>query len=185
MMKTLGRGCTKGMLLPACAIIVASICFGAPTSVFGQPSGCTLIPDERNPSDKILRCGDGLTIRTSPNTRFSVTGPDGGRPPTGIHLDAGALLIDFTPSAQRQNFQILTPHAIAAVRGTQWAVEVVRDRTSTLVISGAVEVKRPSQNGGTLLQPGRGADVFAGRGRIVVGRWAKSRVDALMARFRQ
>ena len=53
------------------------------------------------------------------------------------------LMVEFKPSASRRNFQILTPHAVAAVRGTTWAVEVNSDQTSTLVILGFVEVTRP------------------------------------------
>ncbi len=184
-MKTPGERCTKFGLWPTCAIVSALIWLGVPAAVFGQPAGCTLVADERNPADKVLRCGEGLTIRTAPNTDFRLTGQDGGKPPTGAQLDAGALLIDFTPDARRRNFQILTPHAIAAVRGTRYAVEVGRARTSTLVLAGAVEVKRPRQTRGVLLRVSEGADVYAGTGLFAVARWAKPRVDALMARFRQ
>jgi hypothetical protein len=114
-----------------------------------------------------------------------VTNKDGREPPDGARLDSGALMIEFMPRARLKNFQILTPHAIAAVRGTKWAVEVVPDRTSTLVISGTVEVMRPRGTRAALLHAGEGADVSAGAGRIVVKRWARERVDALLARFGQ
>src|SRR4051812_43564422 len=104
-MKTPDERRTKASLWPTCAIISALVCLVAPTAVFGQPAGCTLVADERNPADKVLRCGEGLTIRTAPNTEFRLTGQEGGQPATGARLDAGALLIDFTPDAQRKNFQ--------------------------------------------------------------------------------
>src|SRR5947209_1119216 len=99
-----------------------------------QPAGCTLVPDERNAAEKTLRCGDGLPIRAAPETRYQLTDQSAERPATSARLDSGALLIEFTPSERRRSFQILTPHAIAAVRGTRWAVEVTDERSSTLVL---------------------------------------------------
>jgi ferric-dicitrate binding protein FerR (iron transport regulator) len=167
------------------AVAAVSIWLSAPAPVFGQTSGCSLVPDDRNPSEKILRCGDGLTIRNAPNTRYRLSDQDGRRPPTGAQLDSGALMIEFTPSEGQRDFQILTPHAIAAVRGTKWAVEVRADRTSTLVISGAVEVLRPIGKRSAMLQAGEGADVSAGTGPITAKRWGEKRVQALLARFGQ
>jgi hypothetical protein len=123
------------------AALPLSIWLCTPTSVLGQSSGCVLLPDGRNPSEKILRCGSNLTIRSAPNTSYRLTNPDN-RQPGGARLDSGALLIEFTPNEGRRDFRILTPQAITAVRGTRWAVEVGRSQTSTLVLSGSVEVTR-------------------------------------------
>jgi len=166
-------------------VVIALIWLGTPAQVYGQPAGCDLIPDDKNPSEKILRCGDSLTIRNAPDTRYEFTGKDAEQGTGEIRLNSGALLIEFTPSERQKQFQILTPHAIAAVRGTKWAVEVVPDRTSTLVISGTVEVKRPMRRRGVLLRAGEGTDVSARGGRLIVKRWAKKRVDTLLARFGQ
>ena len=66
-------------------------------------------------------------------------------------------MIEFKRAEGRRSFQILTPHAIAAVRGTKWAVEVGTGKTSTLVLVGAVNVRRPSAQRGVTLRPGEGA----------------------------
>jgi hypothetical protein len=158
---------------------------GATAPGLGETDGCVLVPDDRNPSEKILRCGDTLTIRTAPNTRYHLTDQDSQQRPRGAQLESGALMIEFTPSEGRRKFQILTPHAIAAVRGTTWAVEVEPERTSTLVMSGTVQVTRPRGKGSALLHAGEGADVSAGSAPITVKVWAKKRVDALLARFGQ
>ena len=80
------------------------------------------------------------------------------------------------------------------MRGTRWVVEVTKQRTSTLVLTGAVEVRRPAAATSALLRPGEGVDVAAesgptdsGRGpaTLVARRWAQKRVDALLARFGQ
>jgi hypothetical protein len=163
-------------------LLAAAICVAMPGSGAAQ-SACSLVPDEHHPSEKVLRCGDGLTIRSAVGTRYKLIGQRGDGPPTGAQLDVGALFIEFKPTERRRDFQILTPYAIAAVRGTTWAVEVGNDMTSTLVVLGFVEVKRPGAAEGSLLRAGQGADVTAGSAPIVVKRWAKPRVDALLARF--
>jgi ferric-dicitrate binding protein FerR (iron transport regulator) len=150
-----------------------------------QPAGCTLIADDRNPTEKILRCGDTLTIRNAAETRYRLTGQHGQQGPTGVRLNSGAVMIEFTPNERQKNFQIQTPHAIAAVRGTRWAVEVGQGKTATLVLSGTVEVTSPRAPRGAMLQAGEGADVTAGTRDIVVKRWPQKRVDALLARFGQ
>ena len=98
--------------------------------------------------------------------------------PSGAELDSGALLIEGT-----RDFQILTPHAIAAVRGTKWAVKVTPKLTSTLVISGVVEVTRGKQTAS--LRAGQGTDISRGSGPIEVKRWNRKRVRALLAGFGQ
>ena len=87
-------------------LLAASMCFSAPAGVHAQSTGCTLTPDDRNPSEKVLRCGDQLTIRTAPNTRYRLTGQQREEQPTGAHLDVGALLIEFKPREGRRSFQI-------------------------------------------------------------------------------
>ena len=90
---------------------------------------------------------------------------------------------EFTPTEQQKDFQITTPHAIAAVRGTRWVVDVTPKQSSTLVLAGAVEVRRLRAAKGALLRVGEGADVGPANGPVVVKRWGKKRVDALLARF--
>jgi len=185
MTKTPNKHQLKSISHGLIATVTVLTWLGAPAPVFGQPAGCTLTPDDKNPSEQILRCGDSLTIRNAPDTRYELTGQNRQQPLGAVRLESGALLIEFTASERQKRFQILTPHAIAAVRGTQWAVEVNPDRTSTLVISGVVEVMRPKQRKGALLHDGEGSDVSAGRDPITVKRWGQARIDALMARFGQ
>jgi len=162
------------------ACLVAASMTAAP--VAAQPAGCTLSPDEHNRSEKVLRCGDSLTIRSTPGAKFELN-PEGA--PSGAKLDSGALMIEFKPTDQRKDFQIMSPQSIAAVRGTRWVVDVTRKQTSTLVLEGSVEVRRPAAAKGVLLRPGDGTDVKAGKGPVTVKRWGRKRVDALLARFGQ
>lgn len=167
------------------AAAAASILLCSPGQVLAQTGGCNLLPDDRDPSVQILRCGEDLTIRIAANTDYQLMQSQGRALPNRAQLRSGALMVDFKPSTRQRNFQILTPHAIAAVRGTVWAVEVKPEQSSTLAVSGSVQVTRANGSRGVTLTAGEGADVTAGTGPITVKRWGEPRVKALLARFAQ
>jgi ferric-dicitrate binding protein FerR (iron transport regulator) len=166
-------------------VAAASVLLVAVVSAEAQTSACRLVADDRNPPEKILRCGDSLEVRAAHGTSYRPVDPQRTQPPRELQLDAGALMIEFHPSRERQTFQIRTPYAIAAVRGTNWVVEIGSGKTSTFVIAGSVAVSRPGAGPTALLRAREGADVSAGSGPIVVTRWAADRVRALLARFGQ
>jgi hypothetical protein len=162
--------------------------------VLAQSGACVVSPDKRNPTDKILRCGTELTITPAPGTvyRPAAAGDDG--LPSSVQLDSGALLIEFR-SKRRHEFQILTPQAIASVRGTKWAIEVKPGQTSTLVLTGEVTVARKTDPKTIVVAAGQGVDVTGlGLPRsmsdakpepIVVKQWAPGRIKELLGRFGQ
>jgi FecR protein len=158
-----------------------------------QSGACTLTPDKRDPNDKILRCGAELTITPAPGTvyRPGPAGADG--LPGSVQLDSGALLIEFNPK-RRHEFQILTPQAIASVRGTKWAMDVTPMQTSTLVLSGEVAVARKNEAENVLVGPGEGVDIEISLGApraispyrpdpITIKQWGSARVKELLDRF--
>jgi hypothetical protein len=165
------------------ALLGLAIGLGATMPVRSQSGACALAPDEHKPAGKNQRCGDDLLVRAAPGTSYHTVDQQGTELPKALQLDAGALMIEFHPSGEQKDFQILTPRAIAAVRGTKWVVEVAPARTSTLVISGEVAVKRLHADQTVVLGPGQGVDVSAGRRPLAVKRWPKPRVKALLARF--
>ena len=122
---------------------------------------CALVPNERMTSEKILQCSGSevLTVRPAQGTRYRPLYKKGDPVPAVIRIDDGALLIEFQPSLWREDFQILTPLAIAAVRGTQWAVDVTKSRTSVLVLSGAVGVTNRRLNQYVIVTEGEGVDI--------------------------
>ena len=84
---------------------------------------------------------------------------------------------------EKSEFQILTPLAIAAVRGTKWAMEVMKERNSTLVLNGAVAVTSRRLNEYVVLRDGEGVDITPSDTTMIQKRWGEARVRALMARF--
>jgi hypothetical protein len=164
-------------------MVAISLLLAMTQEAFSKNDGCVLSPDDRNPPEKILRCGDDLVVRTAQGTRYRPIVEQGQERPKALLLDAGALMIEFHPSEAVKNFQILTPFAIAAVRGTKWIVEAHPRQTSTFVIFGEVEVSRRYAEGSVILAQGQGADVSLGVGPITAKNWPPRRVSALLARF--
>jgi hypothetical protein len=81
-------------------------------------------------------------------------------------------------------FQVITPQAIAAVRGTKWAVDVAETKTSVFVVNGRVAVGRRTGGQSVTLGSGEGVDVEEA-GPLTVKRWPPARVSALLARLGQ
>ena len=174
----------KLRLLAAILIAISSIGLSfircAPAWAAGA---CTLAPDEHDPSVKILRCGDYLTVRAARGARFRPVYEKGQPLPAAVRLDDGALLIEFQPGSGLDQFQILTPLAIAAVRGTKWAVEVTSARDSTLVLSGTVQVTNRRFNRYVLVSDGEGVDITPTDTSMTTKHWGDARVRALLSRF--
>lgn len=169
-----------GAVFIAAALFVAAIAGPIPAQGAGA---CALIPNGKTPSEKILQCGDNLTVRPARGTRYRPLYKKGDPLPVGIRLDDGALLIEYHPATPQEKFQILTPLAIAAVRGTKWAMEVTRARTSTLVLAGAVAVTNRSLNEYVVLTEGQGVDITPTDTSVVQKTWGEARVRALLSRF--
>jgi hypothetical protein len=144
---------------------------------------CRLIPDAGVPSHRIMRCGAELTVTPAPGAKFHPVYSPGGPIPSALRLDSGALLIEFHPSERARAFEILTPLAIAAVRGTKWAVDVASKQTSTFVVSGAVAVTNRRLNQYVVLTAGEGVDVTPADTTMIQKRWGDPRIRALMGRF--
>jgi ferric-dicitrate binding protein FerR (iron transport regulator) len=136
-----------------------------------------------NPPRQALACPGGFTITPEAGTRYRLIDRNRDGRPEGAVLDEKGLLLDFPAGRPPRDFQILTPHAIASVRGTLWAVDVTAARTSVFVARGTVAVSLPSRTGSVLLGPGNGIDVGAGTTELVVNTWSPARAAALLARF--
>ena len=164
------------------ALLLFSI--SLPPSRVQAQNACVLIPDKQNPISRILRCGSTLTVQPAPGSSYRPVDTAGSRPPDSVQLDGGALLIDFHGSKTLRDFQVLTPEAIASVRGTRWAMEVEPGQTSVLGLAGTIQVARVNNRADlVVLRQGEGVDVGLTGEPLQVKRWAAQRVQALLARF--
>ncbi|MEM8852147.1 MAG: FecR family protein [Pseudomonadota bacterium] len=135
-----------------------------------------------DPERTIYVCGDGLVIEAAAGATLGFVGDS---PAQGVRVDNGAVMVDAPKS--EAGFAIQTPHAIAAVRGTVYAVEVAREETAVFVLEGSVGVSETAGGEGVTLNAGEGVDVPA-QGpamgtALEVKTWGPDRVSALMAHF--
>lgn len=161
------------------SIAACAICALLPPAAAQQPTGCT--PSARtDPPRTVFQCSGGLVIEAEAATRFQIQSPQPGRAIQSIALDGKGLLVDLP--RRRGPLQILTPHAIASVRGTTYAVDVTATTTSVFVAEGRVRVTRRDGSDPVELSPGDGVDVSPGK-RLDMHRWSRERAAGLLARF--
>jgi FecR protein len=182
-MSNSNRTAGRNFFRAALAAVVLLLAAGGGSGPASAAGGCALVPNDRMPSEKILQCGETLTVRPAQGTRYRLLYKKDDPVPTAIRLDNGALLIEFQRSMWREDFQILTPLAIAAVRGTKWAVDVTKPRTSVLVLDGAVGVTNRHLNQYVIVTEGEGVDITPADTSTVQKTWGYARVRALLSRF--
>ena len=159
-------------------LILAAACLAGPASA--QSSGCrtTAFTD---PPREVLDCGD-VSISAEKGAAYRlVDGNRDGRP-EAVELREKGVLIEVR-RRPRSGFQVLTPHAVASVRGTTYAVDVKAAGTAVFVQTGRVGVTRAVGGQGAVLGAGDGVDVTAGGGPLVVKQWPPERRLGLLARF--
>jgi len=144
--------------------------------------GCTVSPSAA--FTQTWRCDNGITIVAENGARFELKDANRDGHIDSVELSSKALLVEVPKKPGGNPFKVLTPQAIAAVRGTKWAVDVAEAKTSVFVANGRVGVTRRARGRGVVLGPGQGVDVEA-TGPLTVKTWGQPRVDALMARLGQ
>lgn len=145
-------------------------------------AGCTL-QQIGGTARHLVNCRGGLSVIAEPGARYTLLDRNRDGVVDAVRLAEKAILLELPKAPASTGFEVKTPQAIAAVRGTQWAVDVEKGRTSVFVVQGGVEVRRTSGSARATLAKGQGVDVEAGSGPLTVKRWPARRVSALMARF--
>lgn len=162
-------------------LLLALVCgFGAAPAL-AQSATCTT-GALAEPDRVEVRC-KYVTIEIEAGAEASLLDQDGDGEPEGLEVEAGAVLIEYGPTTKGSDFQILTPYAIASVRGTTWAVEVQAERTSVFVVEGTVAVVKTGYGSEVLLRAGDGVDAGPGPTPLQVKQWPAQRVKDLLARF--
>jgi len=133
-----------------------------------------------------LRCDGGITITAENGAQYTLSDTNRDGRLDSVELDSQALLLEVAKVPNGKRFTVTTPQAIAAVRGTKWAVDTTGQKTSVFVVNGRVAVRRrsPADRQNVTLGPGEGVDV-EGSAPLIVKRWPLARVNALMARLGQ
>ena len=145
-------------------------------------AGCT--SSASGAGTQTWRCDNGITIVAENGARFELKDANRDGHIDSVELSSKALLIEVPKKPGGNPFKVLTQQAIAAVRGTRWAVDVADAKTSVFVADGRVGVSHRTRGRGVVLGPGEGVDVEA-TGPLTVKQWGQPRIDALMARLGQ
>jgi len=168
----------SGCMLLMCGLLLSDAAIAQQANV-----KCT----QASPANAVqkLQCEGGVTIVAENGAQYMLGDANHDGRIDSVELNGKALLLDVQGKSGGRKFQVNTPQAIAAVRGTRWAVDVAEGKTSVLVVHGRVKVGRRSPGDRqVVLGPGEGVDVEASA-PLVVKRWAPARVSALMARLGQ
>jgi hypothetical protein len=89
-----------------------------------------------------------------------------------------AILKEMTSPS---SMEVITPTAVAAIRGTDLMGEVTADSTAIVVLEGTVAISnvRPMLRGLSTLTPGMGTTVKADEPPSTPTRWSESRIEGL------
>lgn len=142
-------------------------------------SGCSKT-DLQDPPRSVYRCAGGVTLEAEAATALGIVERQANDRPSDVELSTDGLYIEVTPGSGP--FQIQTPHAIAAVRGTVYIVDVTDAMTAVFVREGEVAVSRADGSDTVLLTAGLGVEVAPGEA-LETRRWPQARVDSLLDRF--
>jgi ferric-dicitrate binding protein FerR (iron transport regulator) len=160
-------------------VVILLLMLVSGTSQAQTPENCEL-QRLTEPDRHVLRCTGGLFITLDAAAQIGLLA-DPNTPPRVIELRRGSILIDVEPGSAA--VQVQARHAIAAVRGTEFAVEETAEESSVFVVSGRVRVTRRGGGfGAAILEAGEGIDVAPGR-PLQVNTWGQARVDELLSRF--
>lgn len=135
------------------------------------------------PPREVIDCPGGVSITAEQGAAYRLIDRNRDGRPDLLDLEDKAVLIEVAP--HRSGFQVRTPHAIASVRGTVWAVDAQGAVTAVFVEQGAVGVARRGRGPAALLRAGDGVDVAADgeTGPPTVKHWSDERRRRLLARL--
>lgn len=151
-----------------------------PFSAAAQTAAGCVKGDLGNPPRIVYQCQGGVILEAEAAAVMGIIESGPNERPTDVRVLSDAVFIEITPDSGA--FQIRTPHAIAAVRGTVYVVDVSADRTDVFVVEGEVSVTHLDGSDRVELTAGLGVDVTPGE-PLVVRQWPEERVRNLLARF--
>lgn len=128
---------------------------------------------------------DGTIVSIGENSHVRLADFSGTPAASKITLElVTGVLRPLVKSVSTGSFEVQTETAIAAVRGTDWVIEVAQNRTSVAVLRGVVAVfGRSDRRAGAVLRlPGHGTDVSAGSAPTPPAPWGIKRLADVLAR---
>ncbi len=133
-----------------------------------------------------ISLNDGTVISVGENTRLrlSMYQSTSNSFTTRLSVVAGALRLLVARISTGGHFEIESETAIAAVRGTDWLMDVAADMTGVAIITGAVTVSSKGKPGTMVVldTPGHGTDVARGEAPTNPHAWGAQRLAKALER---
>jgi hypothetical protein len=133
-----------------------------------------------------IALNDGAIISIGENSKVRLADYEisAGNVNANVNVIAGALRLIVDKVSPGGRFEVQTETAIAAVRGTDWVVDVTPDQTAVAVVSGVVAVSSRGDTQGTVVVEGRGQGTDVRRGRAPTGpaMWSAARFANTLGR---
>jgi hypothetical protein len=133
-----------------------------------------------------LRMADGSVISIAAGTRLTIAayGVDGAgqRQDARLSLAQGLLRAVVAPVQRPASFEVDTAVGTAAVRSTDWFIEVVPNAMQVGVLTGSVEMTSAATNRRGMIPARWGARMEAGRDPVPPRVWSPAEFAAFIAR---
>ena len=127
--------------------------------------------------DTVLTLGPESSLRL---TEY-VYSPSSQRQKAVLQAFIGVFSIAVQKVLPESVFEVHTSNAVAAIRGTEWMVEVKPEATAVMVLEGQVVVRhtRPDIGGAVVLRAGEGMDMHGNQMPTSPQTWNAVRVEAM------
>lgn len=129
-----------------------------------------------------LRMADGSVISAASGTRVTIESYGTQPRDAKLNLASGVLRAVVASVGQSTRFEVETATGVAAVRSTDWFVNVTRAGTQVGVLDGAVSLTSRATRSAVTIAKGEGSRVEPTGNPYPPRVWAKSEFDELIAR---
>ena len=131
-----------------------------------------------------LNDGTVISVGENPRIRLTMYQSTSNNLTTRLNVLAGIVRLLVARVTAGGHFEIESETAIAAVRGTDWLMDVTADMTGVAVITGVVTVSGKNQLGATVVldTPGHGTDVARGAAPTTPHAWGAQRFAKALER---
>ena len=127
---------------------------------------------------------DGSILTVGPDSEVEVSffAPEASDSTALLDLVSGIARLTVNKATGWGRFEVRTTTAVASVRGTDYLVEALPDKSAVFVAEGRVAVSSRAGAGTIILRMGQGVDVTAEYVPLVAKTWGEKRRNAALAR---
>jgi hypothetical protein len=129
-----------------------------------------------------LRMVDGSIISAAPGTKVTIEAFVAQPRDAALSLTSGLLRAVVAKVGQPSRFEVETATGVAAVRSTDWFIQVQQGGTQVGVLDGAVSLSSVSTHRAVNIPARWGARVEAGRDPVPARVWSQAEFDDVIGR---